>query len=153
MSTILLIALFVSLCLMQWFFSKNRISLIFPANWILPVDCRHCRNPHDFGRYLFGRSRHHAPSCFVSSPDCKLSLLLSVPQTSPCREKLFLSGKSCFLKLQYQQQNYRKKAQETCAFLINMIVRILLSPRSDAPSAGSEVYTDRTQTAESWWSR
>lgn len=26
MSTILLIALFVSLCLMQWFFSKNRIS-------------------------------------------------------------------------------------------------------------------------------
>lgn len=28
MSTILLIALFVSLCLMQWFFSKNRISLL-----------------------------------------------------------------------------------------------------------------------------
>ena len=99
MSTILLIALFVSLCLMQWFFSKNRISLL------------------SFGRYLFGRSRHHASSCFVSSPDCKLSLLLSVPQTPPCREKLFLSGKSCFLKLQYQQQNYRKKAQENlCLF-------------------------------------
>ena len=150
MSTILLIALFVSLCLMQWFFSKNRISLLsfLPTEfYLLIAGIAAIRTILD-GTFSAEAGIMLLLALSVLLIVSFLSYFLShrhlrVERSSSCQENPASSHCNTNNKITEKRHRF------SCAFLINMIVRILLSPRSDAPSAGNEVYTDRTQTAES----